>query len=77
MLRSIDSAPQLKIIEKNSPHICYEDQELWKKLITKDFGPGALSKFKLEDNNRWSALYDVSIPFSNTKTMTNKEIEAP
>ncbi|KAI5813616.1 RNA polymerase II transcription factor SIII subunit A-domain-containing protein [Pyronema omphalodes] len=58
VLRSIDSAPQLKIIEKNSPHICYEDQELWKKLITKDFGPGALSKFKLEDNNRWSALYD-------------------
>ncbi|KAI5802073.1 RNA polymerase II transcription factor SIII subunit A-domain-containing protein, partial [Pyronema domesticum] len=58
VLKTIDSAPQLKIIEKNSPHICAEDQELWRKLITKDFGIGAMSKYEIEDNNRWSALYD-------------------
>ncbi|KAI5808312.1 hypothetical protein BZA77DRAFT_298345 [Pyronema omphalodes] len=59
VLKTIDSAPQLKIIEQNSPQIRDADHLIWQKLIAKDFGMGALSKIKVKDDSRWSVLYDT------------------
>jgi hypothetical protein len=77
VLKTIDSAPQLKIIEQNSPQIRDADHLIWQKLIAKDFGMGALSKIKVKDDSRWSVLYDVRFALSNTKTVTNAGIDVP
>ncbi|KAG0136764.1 RNA polymerase II transcription factor SIII subunit A-domain-containing protein [Tuber indicum] len=58
VLLKITSPVQLKKLEANCPQIRGEDSEIWKVLIGKHFGHGALRKMELEEPGNWSKAYD-------------------
>ncbi|KAG0637622.1 RNA polymerase II transcription factor SIII subunit A-domain-containing protein [Tuber brumale] len=58
VLLKITSPVQLKKLEANCPQIRGEDSEIWKILIGKHFGQGALRKTELEEPGNWSKAYD-------------------